>query len=234
MDIARVLAPILLTTLAWPSSPARAQGCILGNAVPKPSVCVIVDYVEALGRMAEAERSARTTFSDTNDVEERAFYAMKGRMDAGRRAITTFQRYQTARDTSVRRAGRDVVTVFRWLVRNDSIGELDYRRILRFQMPLPELQEKRAEQAQNRDKTLDLLLAAAGDVLDASLVVVRGAPKVTDRDMVLAERDSIVALIDRTFPGEIGVAPDHTYASGWAAAATAIRENLLQDWHYHP
>lgn len=217
-------------------SRAAAQACVVAQHVPHASTCLVLEYAQAMARMADAENGVNAAMPDTADVEARAFYAMKSRMIAERLTLSRFRPYRTSRDKEVAEAARYVVSVFSILLSWDSTGEVDYRRILRFEMPLPELQEKRAQQAVTRDKTFELIMAGSGSVLDANVVMPRerGAV-VTQRRMTLAERDTIVGEIRSFFKDRLDVDKDHNYTSGWAAVADGIRQSLLNDgWKYSP
>jgi len=223
----------LLLGALFCAQPLSAQGCIVGGHVPSEATCVVSVYIDFLARMSYAETRAGEAFPDSADVTPRAFAAMKGRLAVEREALLSLRPLRAAKDSSARNAAVYTSKVIVILSAWDSSAQADYRRIIRFEMPLAQLEEKRAEQAQRADQSLKLLIAAGGSALDGT-VVMRGG-KAAMRRMTEADRDTLVATLERHFGSRMKVDSTGNWSSGWGAMASTLRDGLLQPgWQYLP
>ena len=108
------------------------------------------------------------------------------------------------------------------------------RRIVAGKSSVGEMEELSAQHKVNGDQLSRLMMAGAGEVVDASLIVEGPATPITKRRMTTQQRDRIVAEIERSFAGHLNVERDKLWYSGWAATAASIRKNLLGGWKYLP
>ena len=211
--------------------PLQAQTCELST--PTPVTCLTLDFVRALSSMAMIEEAVKAEALTSHDPIETAFYGTKSRMAAESQLRRQFARYRSAGDKHTAPAADYVEKVFGILFAWDSAGEVDIRRVARFKSSVAEMQELTAERKVHDDQAFKLLIAASGEILDASLVVEGPSTPITKRQMTLKQRDEIIAEIDRAFAGHLSVEPDGFWYSGWAATAVSIRRNLLdKGWNY--
>lgn len=219
---------ILLVVAA---APLQSQTCELKAATPV--TCLTLDFVRALSSMAMIDEAAKAEALASQDPIESAFYAVKSRMNGESRLKRQFARYRSAGDRHAAGAAEYVERVFGILYEWDSAGEVDIRRVAGFKSSVGEMQELTAAKKVHDDQALELLAAASGTILDASLIVEGPSTPITKRQMTLTQRDQIVAEIERAFAGHLSVESDGFWYSGWAATAASMRSNLLgKGWNY--
>lgn len=219
---------ILLVVAA---APLQSQTCELKAATPV--TCLSLDFVRALSSMAMIDETTKAEALASQDAMESGFYAVKSRMNAESRLKRQFARYRSVGDRRAATAADYVEKVFGILYGWDSAGEANLRRMARFKSSVAEMQELTAAKKVHDDQGLELLFAASGEILDASLIVEGPSTPVTKRRMTLTQRDEIVAEIERAFAGHLSVESDGFWYSGWAATAASMRSNLLdKGWNY--
>ena len=213
----RIAAALLLL-----GSPLAAQRCALPNA--NDVTCLTADYVRALGVLQDAwERSA----SDSANVAN-TFYAIKSGRMAAIDAKSYLSRYRHSRDTAVVRDARYVDEVLDDIVQRENVMEARLRRAAAGQMTSTQLEEGTADLRIWGDQLTRVMIASAGEVADASVVIDRSQTRVTARRMTRANRDSILAEISRIFPDS------SQYATAWSIAAATLKRGLSDEWKYLP
>lgn len=223
----------LTILLAFVASRLGCQTCELERA--NPVTCLTLEYVRDLAIMARAEESGKAEARASDDTTVSAFYVIKTRMNAERLIRTQLAAYRASPDRKTADAARYAQQVFSIFLRWDSTAEANLRRIVAFKSSVGEMEELQAEQKVHADQSLELLIAGSGAVLDASILMQGRPPRAVGRRMTVANRDRIVAEIEKAFRGHLTVEPDSLWYSGWAATAASMRSNLLDaGWKYLP
>ena len=210
-----------------------AQSCGLTRG--SSSACLTLEWVRTLTSLQRSENDTREDLKGNKDPISSAFYGIKSRRRAGELAIVHLEDYRGSPDDRTAKSAAFLLDVVSWLMTKDSSKEVTLRRVANYEVSLAELQEMRAAQKVQGEQFLSLLIAATGEVVSASLVIEPDAQHVTKRSMTVVARNAIVAEIDRSFSKHARVERDGFWSSGYAAAAAALRENLLdKGWTYLP
>lgn len=220
---------VTVVAVAW-SQRLEAQSCGIRDAAP--ATCLTVEWVRTLAALQRTEDNVSVEAGKISDPMEAGFYAIKTRMFAQSLAIRQLQPYRKSADKKVAVAAAYPIMVIQRFNTQDSAQQVALRRIAAFKSSVGEMQELSAERKVQQDQALTLLMAASGEILDASLIIEPGADKVTKRRMTIRERDAIVAEIDAAFSAHSKVESDGLWYSAFAGVVSTIRENLMGEWVY--
>ena len=221
--------PLVVASIFIPTQ-LHAQSC--GVTTASPVACLTLEWVRTLAALQRTEDEVKDAGSRISDGVELGFYAIKKRLIAQSFAVRQLQPYRNSPDRKVASAAAFPVKVIQRFNTLDSAQQVALRRIAAFKSSVGEMQELSAERKVQNDQALSLLMAATGEVLDASVIVDPKVDKVSKRRMTIRERDMIVAAIDSTFLAHDKVESDGLWYSTYAAVAATLRANLMGQWVY--